>query len=122
MLYKTLQKGFGAVLKYDPSLCVLAYCLDSLNTQNKILILKVINTMDANIQDFILINTSFPFQMMVTVLLAPGGHRKVMQAFDYFRAIKKERNRFQLLMASLTFEPVDSAYQVRQHKMTVLAT
>lgn len=51
-------------------------------------------------------------QMMVTVLLAPGGHRKVMQAFDYFRAIMKERTRFQLLMSSLTYEPVDSAYQV----------
>lgn len=50
---------------------------------------------------------------MVTVLLAPGGHRKVMQAFDYFRAIMKERARFQLLMSSLTQEPVDHAYQVQ---------
>ncbi len=50
--------------------------------------------------------------MMVTVLLAPGGHRKVMQAFDYFRAIMKERTRFQLLMSSLTIEPVDIPYQV----------
>lgn len=49
---------------------------------------------------------------MVTVLLAPGGHRKVMQAFDYFRAIMKERSRFQILMASLTKEPVDPEYQV----------
>lgn len=49
---------------------------------------------------------------MVTVLLAPGGHRKVMQAFDYFRAIMKERTRFQLLMSSLTEEPADRGYQV----------
>ena len=35
-----------------------------------------------------------------------------MQAFDYFRAIMKERTRFQLLMYSLTDEPADPAYQV----------
>ena len=57
-------------------------------------------------------NSSAHAQIMVTVLLAPGGHRKVMQAFDYFRAIMKERTRFQLLMTSLTEEPVDHAYQV----------
>ena len=49
--------------------------------------------------------------MMVTVLLAPGGHRKVMQAFDYFRAIMKEKMRFQLLVASLKRQPVDPPYQ-----------
>ena len=49
---------------------------------------------------------------MVSVLLAPGGHKKVMQAFDYFRAITKERTRFQLLVTSLTQEPVEPAYQV----------
>ena len=48
--------------------------------------------------------------MMVTVLLAPGGHRKVMQAFDYFRAIMKEKMRFQLLMASLRRQPFDPSY------------
>lgn len=57
--------------------------------------------------------------MMVTVLLAPGGHRKVMQAFDYFRAIMKERTRFQLLMSSLTFEPVDPNYLVRIIKFSL---
>lgn len=56
-------------------------------------------------------------QMMVTILLAPGGHRKVMQAFDYFRAIMKEKMRFQMLMSSLIHEPVDAAYQVT-FKMT----
>ena len=35
------QKGFGVVLKYDPSLCILAYCLDSQSAKIKILILKV---------------------------------------------------------------------------------
>ena len=49
---------------------------------------------------------------MVMVLLAPGGHKKVMQAFDYFRAVMKEKMRFQLLTASLAQEPVDPAYQV----------
>lgn len=49
---------------------------------------------------------------MVTVLLAPGGHKKVMQAFDYFRAIMKERTRFQILMTTLVQEPVDPAFQV----------
>lgn len=49
---------------------------------------------------------------MVMVLLAPGGHKKVMQAFDYFRAVMKERMRFQMLTASITQEPVDPAYQV----------
>ena len=49
---------------------------------------------------------------MVTVLLAPGGHKKVMQAFDYFRAVMKERTRFQLLMSALVQEPVDPAFQV----------
>lgn len=51
--------------------------------------------------------------MMVTVLLAPGGHKKVLQAFDYFRAIMKEKTRFQLLIASLTNEPVEPAFQVK---------
>ena len=49
---------------------------------------------------------------MVTVLLAPGGHKKVMQAFDYFRAVMKERTRFQMLMTALVQEPVDPAFQV----------
>lgn len=49
--------------------------------------------------------------MMVTVLLAPGGHRKVMQGFDYFRAIMKEKMRFQLLIASLKHQPADPPYQ-----------
>lgn len=52
------------------------------------------------------------FQIMVMVLLAPGGHKKVMQAFDYVRAIMKERMRFQMMMASLANEPVEPAYQV----------
>ncbi len=51
--------------------------------------------------------------MMVTFLLATGGHKKVMQAFDYFRAIMKERTRFQLLVSSLVYEPVDPNFQVR---------
>lgn len=55
-----------------------------------------------------------PVQLMVMVLLAPGGHKKVMQAFDYFRAIMKEKMRFQLLTASVAQEPVDPAYQVRK--------
>ena len=41
LLFLPLQKAFGAVLKYDPSLCVLAYCLDHQSTRIKILILKV---------------------------------------------------------------------------------
>ena len=36
-----MQAGFSAVLGYDPSLCVLAYCLDSLSTRVKVLVLKV---------------------------------------------------------------------------------
>lgn len=51
-------------------------------------------------------------QLMVTVLLAPGGHKKVIQAFDYFRAIMKEKTRFQILMATLVQEPVDPSFQV----------
>ena len=51
---------------------------------------------------------------MVMVLVAPGGHKKVMQAFDYFRAVMKEKMRFQLLTASLAQEPVDPAYQVQK--------
>ena len=50
---------------------------------------------------------------MVTVLLAPGGHKKVMQAFDYFRAVMKERSRFQMLVLALAQEPVDPAFQVQ---------
>lgn len=49
---------------------------------------------------------------MVTVLLVPGGHKKVMQAFDYFRAVMKERTRFQMLMTAIVQEPVDPAFQV----------
>ena len=49
---------------------------------------------------------------MVAVLLAPGGHKKVMQAFDYFRAVMKERTRFQMLMTATAQEPVDPAFQV----------
>ncbi|CAI8018876.1 Formin-like protein 3 [Geodia barretti] len=66
------RAGFNAVLSYDPSLSVLAYCLDNSSTKVKVLVLK----------------------LMVTVLLAPGGHKKVMQAFDYFRAVMKERDAF----------------------------
>ena len=36
-----MQAGFSAVLSYDPSLYVLAYCLDSLSTRVKVLVLKV---------------------------------------------------------------------------------
>ncbi len=36
-----LQEGFDAVLAYDPSLCVLAYCLNNDSTRIKVLILKV---------------------------------------------------------------------------------
>ena len=50
--------------------------------------------------------------MMVTFLLATGGHKKVMQAFDYLRAMMKERTRFQLLISSLTNEPVEPTFQV----------
>ena len=57
---------------------------------------------------------------MVTALLAPGGHKKVMQAFDYFRAVMKERTRFQILMSALVQEPVDPAFQVSvQHQLTI---
>ena len=49
---------------------------------------------------------------MVSVLLSSSGHKKVMHAFDYVRAIMKERMRFQIMMASLTNEPVEPAYQV----------
>ena len=52
------------------------------------------------------------FQLIVSVLLSSSGHKKVMQAFDYVRAIMKERKRFQMMMASLTNEPVEPAYQV----------
>ena len=49
---------------------------------------------------------------MVTFLLATGGHKKVMQAFDYLRAMMKEKTRFQLLISSLTNEPVEPTFQV----------
>lgn len=52
--------------------------------------------------------------MMVTFLLATRGHKKVMAAFDYFRAIMKEKTRFQILVTSLVYEPVDPNYQVSQ--------
>ena len=48
----------------------------------------------------------------MTVLVSPSGHKKVMQAFDYVRAIMKEKMRFQMMMTSLTNEPVEPAYQV----------
>ena len=48
----------------------------------------------------------------MTVLQSPAGHKKVIQAFDYVRAIMKERTRFQMMVASLTNEPVEPAYQV----------
>ena len=104
-----LQAGFSAVLSYDPSLCVLAYCLDSPSTRVKVLVLKVSWQTDptTNCEKY-----RFFVQLMVTVLLAPGGHKKVMQAFDYFRAVMKERTRFQMLMAALVQEPVDPAFQV----------
>lgn len=35
------RRGFSSVLSYDPSLCVLAYCLGSQKTRGKVLILKV---------------------------------------------------------------------------------
>ena len=41
-----------------------------------------------------------------------------MQAFDYFRAVFKERVSFQLLVGSLAEEPVDPAYQVHSHTLT----
>ena len=108
-----LQAGFSAVLSYDPSLCVLAYCLDSPSTRVKVLVLKVSWQTDpttkrekSHLLFFVIV------QLMVTVLLAPGGHKKVMQAFDYFRAVMKERTRFQMLVGALVQEPVDPAFQV----------
>lgn len=42
ILICSLQKGFRAVLNYDPSLCVLAYCLSGdKSIRVKVLILKV---------------------------------------------------------------------------------
>ena len=54
------------------------------------------------------------------MLLSPSGHKKVMQAFDYVRAIMKEKMRFQMMMVSLTNEPVEPAYQVNLIKNMVL--
>ena len=48
---------------------------------------------------------------MISALLARGGHKRIVQAFDYVRALLKERVRFQSLVVSLTEEPVDPAYQ-----------
>ena len=41
IMYNATQAGFNAVLSYDPSLSVLAYCLDNPSTKVKVLVLKV---------------------------------------------------------------------------------
>lgn len=51
-------------------------------------------------------------QLLTSVLLAPGGQVKILQAFDYLRTVAEENKRFQTLILSLTDIPVNSAYQV----------
>ena len=48
------------------------------------------------------------------VVLAPGGQGKVLQAFDYLRTVADEPKRFQMLVLSLTDEPVNPIYQVKK--------
>ena len=56
----------------------------------------------------------FP-QLLTLVLLAPGGQGKVLQAFDYLRTVADEPKRFQMLVLSLTDEPVNPIYQVQKY-------
>ena len=53
-------------------------------------------------------------QLLTLVLLAPGGQGKVLQAFDYLRTVADEPKRFQMLVLSLTDEPVNPIYQVQK--------
>ena len=53
-------------------------------------------------------------QLLTLVLLAPGGQGKVLQAFDYLRTVADEPKRFQMLVLSLTYEPVNPIYQVQK--------
>ena len=52
------------------------------------------------------------YQLLTSVLLAPGGQGKVLQAFDFLRTVAEEPKRFQMLVLSLTDEPVNPIYQV----------
>ena len=54
-----LQRGFSSVLRYDPSLCVLAYCLNSQTTRGKVLILKVCTSAITNISHAACISTRY---------------------------------------------------------------
>ena len=52
-------------------------------------------------------------QLLTLALLAPGGQGKVLQPFDYLRTVADEPKRFQMLVLSLTDEPVHPIYQVQ---------
>jgi len=60
--------------------------------------------------------------MFVKLLLVRGGHKKVLQAFDYFHGETKEEMRFETLVKSLTFPSSDRDYKVnmRSEKNKIL--
>ncbi len=60
--------------------------------------------------------------MFTSVLMLSGGHRKVIKAFDYYRAEKKERMRLQVLVDCLTNAPKELTYMVRKLKATTMMT
>lgn len=49
---------------------------------------------------------------MLSVLLTPGGNKKVLHAFNSLHTLSNERHRWKLLVETITREPIDPPYQV----------
>eukprot|EP00118_Oscarella_pearsei_P004550 m.19705 g.19705 ORF g.19705 m.19705 type:complete len:1124 (+) comp27884_c0_seq2:125-3496(+) len=81
--------GFSAVLGYEESLSVLVLSLRTDSRKTRSIILK----------------------LLATALLTPGGHKKIVKAFDAFRVATGEAVRFETIIQQLTEEPLDPHFQ-----------
>eukprot|EP00048_Salpingoeca_helianthica_P016237 m.231210 g.231210 ORF g.231210 m.231210 type:complete len:1066 (+) comp18280_c0_seq1:77-3274(+) len=72
--------GLKCVLSHPNSLCIIAQSLDVENPHIRVPVLQILGA----------------------VCLVPGGHKKVLQAFDHLKKYAGERTRFQMLVGDLS--------------------
>ncbi|XP_019853233.1 PREDICTED: formin-like protein 3 [Amphimedon queenslandica] len=83
------RSGFTAVFNYAPSVFVITHCISFPHHKTKTLVLK----------------------LLILVLLVPSGPQKILQAFEHYRRVKGEKNRFEILVNSMFQEPMAPSYQ-----------
>ena len=109
VLCSRVQYGFSAVLGYEESLAVLALSLRAESPKTRAVVLKVCLCSFVGCQ---LLSLILVIQLLAAVLLTPGGHRKVLKAFDNLRTVIGEERNFETLIQKITEEPLDPPFQV----------